>query len=210
MLLVIIFLLSVFMLAQFFLSREVTGKDTALAKLNHQIEELTSLLAMERTAKNDAQANLAGLSATLEASQKEQARLQGIIAQGAANADAAGGKASAASSGARCAKGRLRAGARAGRHSQSADLGAAPAARGDRGRARRFRSLGQGCADQDRRSRLAPQYRARAESAGIGALSLRLLRPPAPDPRRAARHQRRRRPLRVRILRPVRIRPRRM
>jgi len=96
MLLVIIFLLSVFMLAQFFLSREVTGKDTALAKLNHQIEELTSLLAMERTAKNDAQSNLLGLSATLEASKKEQARLQGIIAQGAANADAAGGKANAA------------------------------------------------------------------------------------------------------------------
>ena len=96
MLLVIIFLLSVFMLAQFFLSREVTGKDTALAKLNHQIEELTSLLAMERTAKNDAQANLSGLTATLDASHKEQDRLQGIIAQGAANADAAGGKASAA------------------------------------------------------------------------------------------------------------------
>jgi chemotaxis protein MotB len=96
MLLVIIFLLSVFMLAQFFLSREVTGKDTALAKLNHQIEELTSLLAMERTSKNDAQSNLLGLSATLDASQKEQARLQGIIAQGAANADAVGGKASAA------------------------------------------------------------------------------------------------------------------
>ena len=52
MLLVIIFLLSVFMLAQFFLSREVTGKDDALAKLNRQIEELTSLLAMERNAKN--------------------------------------------------------------------------------------------------------------------------------------------------------------
>jgi chemotaxis protein MotB len=96
MLLVIIFLLSVFMLAQFFLSREVTGKDTALAKLNHQIEELTSLLAMERTAKNEAQSNLMGLTATLDASQKEQAHLQGIIAQGAANADDAGGKASAA------------------------------------------------------------------------------------------------------------------
>jgi chemotaxis protein MotB len=98
MLLVIIFLLSVFMLAQFFLSREVTGKDTALAKLNHQIEELTNLLAMERTAKNDAQANLSGLTATLDSSHKEQERLQGIIAQGAANADAAGGKASAAES----------------------------------------------------------------------------------------------------------------
>jgi chemotaxis protein MotB len=96
MLLVIIFLLSVFMLAQFFLSREVTGKDTALAKLNHQIEELTSLLAMERTAKNDAQSNLGSLSATLDASKKEQARLQGIIADNAANAEQAGGKASAA------------------------------------------------------------------------------------------------------------------
>ena len=96
MLLVIIFLLSVFMLAQFFLSREVTGKDTALAKLNHQIEELTNLLAMERTAKNDAQSNLGALSATLDASKQEQARLQGVIAQGAANAETVGGKASAA------------------------------------------------------------------------------------------------------------------
>src|ERR1700686_3102971 len=86
MLLVIIFLLSVFMLAQFFLSREVTGKDTALAKLNHQIEELTSLLVMERTPKNDRKANLVGVTATLDASQKEQARLQGIISQGAASA----------------------------------------------------------------------------------------------------------------------------
>ena len=98
MLLVIIFLLSVFMLAQFFLSREVTGKDTALAKLNHQIEELTSLLAMERTAKNEAPTR-SGRGAKRDARhrrEQEQARLQGTIAQGAANADAAGGKASAA------------------------------------------------------------------------------------------------------------------
>ena len=40
MLLVIIFLLSVFMLAQFFLSRAVSGKDEALARLNRQIEQL--------------------------------------------------------------------------------------------------------------------------------------------------------------------------
>ncbi len=49
MLLIIIFLLSVFMLSQFFLSREVTGKDSALERLNRQIEELTTLLAMERS-----------------------------------------------------------------------------------------------------------------------------------------------------------------
>ena len=55
MLLVIIFLLSVFMVAQFYLSREVTGKDTALTKLNRQIEELTSLLALEKAANQATQ-----------------------------------------------------------------------------------------------------------------------------------------------------------
>ncbi|MGA2042137.1 MAG: peptidoglycan -binding protein, partial [Roseiarcus sp.] len=68
---------------------------TAMAKLNRQIEELTNLLAMERTAKNDAQSSLGLLSATLDASKQEQARLQGLLAQGAANAEAVGGKASA-------------------------------------------------------------------------------------------------------------------
>ena len=75
MLLVIIFLLSVFMLAQFFLSREVTGKDTALAKLNRQIEELTSLLALERSQKSEDQTKIAALTATLEASRAERQRL---------------------------------------------------------------------------------------------------------------------------------------
>ena len=59
MLLVIIFLLSVFMLAQFFLAREVTGKDTVLTKLNRQIDELTSLLALAKSGKQDAESNLA-------------------------------------------------------------------------------------------------------------------------------------------------------
>ena len=53
MLLVMIFLLSVFMLAQFFLSRDISGKDNALVRLNRQIEELTSLLALERAGKLD-------------------------------------------------------------------------------------------------------------------------------------------------------------
>jgi chemotaxis protein MotB len=96
MLLVIIFLLSVFMLAQFFQSREVTGKDTALAKLNRQIEELTSLLAMERSAKSNAESNLSTLNATLDDSKKEQVRLQNLLAQDSASAESAGGKASAA------------------------------------------------------------------------------------------------------------------
>ncbi|MEJ0092681.1 MAG: peptidoglycan -binding protein [Methylocella sp.] len=76
MLLVMIFLLSVFMLAQFFLAREVIGKDTALQKLNRQIEELTSLLALERTSKTEAEGTAATLSANLEDAQKDNTRLQ--------------------------------------------------------------------------------------------------------------------------------------
>lgn len=97
MLLVIIFLLSVFMLAQFFLSRQVTGKDTALTKLNRQVDELTSLLALERAGKQTAQSSLASLTATLDAAQKDKARLQGLIDSSSAQASGAGGAAAAAS-----------------------------------------------------------------------------------------------------------------
>src|SRR6516165_2526863 len=96
MLLVIIFLLSVFMLAQFFLSREVTGKDDALARLNRQIEQLTNLLALERTQKNVDETKLATLTATLETAQQERQRLKDAASRGEADVDAASGKASAA------------------------------------------------------------------------------------------------------------------
>src|SRR5580693_8790089 len=75
MLLIIIFLLSVFLLAQFFLSREVSVKDTALAKLNQQIEELTSLLALERSQQSEDQTKIAELTATLATSQADRQHL---------------------------------------------------------------------------------------------------------------------------------------
>jgi chemotaxis protein MotB len=96
MLLTMIFLLSVFMLAQFFLSREVTGKDTALVKLNRQIEELTSLLALERASKSEAQTNLSSISATLDSARNDNARLQGLLARDSAAAADKSGQASAA------------------------------------------------------------------------------------------------------------------
>ena len=95
MLLVIIFLLSVFMLSQFFLSREVTGKDSALTKLNRQIEELTSLLSLERLGKNDNAASLNALTATLESANHEKARLQGQLETTDASKAAQSGAASA-------------------------------------------------------------------------------------------------------------------
>src|SRR5271165_2136025 len=97
MLLVIIFLLSVFMLAQFFLSREVSGKDEALTRLNQQIEELTNLLALERTQKSSDETKIATLTATLDSAEREQKRLKDAAAEGVAAADA-GARAAAATS----------------------------------------------------------------------------------------------------------------
>ena len=93
MLLTMIFLLSVFMLAQFFLSRDISGKDTALARLNRQIDELTSMLALERAGRNDAQTSIASLTSALEAATREKLRLEGLLAGNAAAAGAAGGQA---------------------------------------------------------------------------------------------------------------------
>ena len=42
----IVFLLSVFVVVQFYLTQEVTGKDTALSRLNAQIMQLTELLSL--------------------------------------------------------------------------------------------------------------------------------------------------------------------
>jgi chemotaxis protein MotB len=90
MLLVIIFLLSVFMLAQYFLSREVSGKDDALQRLNRQIEDLTSLLALERANRGDSTSTILALQATLEASERERLRLQGLAEANRGGLEAAG------------------------------------------------------------------------------------------------------------------------
>jgi chemotaxis protein MotB len=58
LLLVIIFLLSVFMVAQFLLAREISGQDSALGQLRSQIAELTELLALEKSAKEEVEGQL--------------------------------------------------------------------------------------------------------------------------------------------------------
>jgi chemotaxis protein MotB len=82
LLLAIMFLLSVFVLAQFLLSQEISGKDEVLNRLNSQIEELTSLLALERSGKQDLEDSIATLRASLEGSEREQSRLQALLAEG--------------------------------------------------------------------------------------------------------------------------------
>jgi chemotaxis protein MotB len=93
-LLVFIFLLSVFALTQFFLSQEISGRDTVLNRLNSQIAELTELLALERAGKRSLEDQLSLLQSSLSSAEDEQNRLQGILDAQAGDAEAAGGRVS--------------------------------------------------------------------------------------------------------------------
>lgn len=89
LLLAIMFLLSVFVLAQFFLSREITSRDAVLDRLNAQVNELTQLLALERSNVQDAEDQIASLRASLAEAEAEQSRLEQILASGAGRSQAA-------------------------------------------------------------------------------------------------------------------------
>ena len=68
LLMVIIFLLMIFVLAQFLLTEAISGRDAALVRLQSQIDELADLLALERGANVDLRLDLAQLSGELQAS----------------------------------------------------------------------------------------------------------------------------------------------
>ena len=68
LLMVIMFVLMVFVLAQFFLSQALSGRDQALSKLHNQVSELAELLALERRNTDDLRKNVAQLSGELQIS----------------------------------------------------------------------------------------------------------------------------------------------
>ena len=70
----IVFLLSVFLVVQFFLSQEVTGKDTALQQLTARIAQLNDMLSLEKTGKNTLEEQIAQLRASLATSDSERDR----------------------------------------------------------------------------------------------------------------------------------------
>jgi chemotaxis protein MotB len=88
----IIFLLTVFVVVQFYLQQEVAGKDTALTRLNAQIAELTNLLSMEKAGKSDLQSQLAQLQATLATAESDRDKYKDAAASASAGAAAAQGK----------------------------------------------------------------------------------------------------------------------
>jgi chemotaxis protein MotB len=91
LLMVIIFLLLIFVIAQFFLSEALTGRDQALDRLRGQVSELADLLNLERKANVTLRTNIATLSDELSASvtqrddQKQQIQALTLRAETAEN-----------------------------------------------------------------------------------------------------------------------------
>ena len=72
LLMVIIFILLVFTAGQFLLSDALSGRDKALQELQQKLSELTDMLALERSANADLQANTTSLSNQLKAAIAER------------------------------------------------------------------------------------------------------------------------------------------
>ena len=74
----IVFMLTVFAIVQFFLSQEMTGKDTALSRLSARIAQLSELLSLEQTSKVSLEQQLAQLRASLATTEGERDRYKGL------------------------------------------------------------------------------------------------------------------------------------
>jgi chemotaxis protein MotB len=83
LLLVVTFLMSVFMVAQFYVAQEASGKETALRRLTRQIAEITNLLSLEKGKSKSVEDELASLQASLATLKTENERLAGTAGMSA-------------------------------------------------------------------------------------------------------------------------------
>jgi len=90
----IIFILTIFVVVQFYLQQEVAGKDSALNQLNIQISQLTELLSMEKSGKANIEVQIAQLRASLTTAETERDRSKGLVEGARAGAAEAQGKVS--------------------------------------------------------------------------------------------------------------------
>ena len=80
LLMVIIFILLVFTAGQFYLSAALSGRDQALHKLQHQVDQLADLLSLEKTTNSNLRQGATRLTAQLKAANADRDRLNGRIA----------------------------------------------------------------------------------------------------------------------------------
>ena len=81
LLIIFIFLLMVFTLAQFFLSETLSGRNEALARLNRQVIELTEMLSLEQSANADLRTDLSQVAAELQSSIAARDRISSQLAE---------------------------------------------------------------------------------------------------------------------------------
>src|SRR6201984_1829304 len=74
----IVFLLTVFLVVQFFLSQEVTGKDKALEQPNAKIAQLSDLLSLEKLGNLSLDDQISQLRAGLASAEGERDRIKGL------------------------------------------------------------------------------------------------------------------------------------
>lgn len=92
LLLVVIFLMSLFMVTNYIITQAASGKDTMLSRLNRQLAELTELLALERSKKESAEDSLSALQATLMDTQAQNKRLTGLLGSASGASEDAEGR----------------------------------------------------------------------------------------------------------------------
>ncbi len=81
LLMVVIFLLMVFMLSQFYLRETLSGRDRDLENLHAEISELAEFLSLEQQANADLRLNLEQLSSELQSSVGESDRMSSKIGE---------------------------------------------------------------------------------------------------------------------------------
>jgi chemotaxis protein MotB len=81
LLMVIIFVLMIFIVAQFYLTQLLSGRDEALSRLQRQVSELSELLALERETGAELRVNVAQLSSELQASIAARDTLSAQVSQ---------------------------------------------------------------------------------------------------------------------------------
>ena len=81
LLIIVIFLLMVFTLAQYFLSDILTGRDRALDRLNRQVAQLTEMLSLEQAENTELEASVSRLTLQLGELTSERDRLSGQLAE---------------------------------------------------------------------------------------------------------------------------------
>lgn len=81
LLIIIIFTLMIFVVAQFYLTDALTGRDRALDRLNQEITRLSDLLSLEKTQSQQLETSLAEISAELQATLSARDALRAQVSE---------------------------------------------------------------------------------------------------------------------------------